>query len=75
MANTILQAVVSYLNDNQHSLLTKVDVVIFLPGMVQEFINSMQKSVEKKGSLWSRFQISISDWFTGGFATAMGKDT
>lgn len=66
MAKTILQAVVTYINDHPQTGLTSVDVVIFQPGMVKEFVDSMKKSIDKKESWWSK----IATWITNSASTA-----
>ena len=66
MAKTILQSVITYINGNSATGLQRIDVVIFQPGMVNEFVDSMKKSIEKKDSWWSR----VATWITGNASAA-----
>lgn len=68
MASVLLQATAEYIQDHPRTKLNRIDVVIFLPGMVREFIASMQQSVEQKSTLWQWFKVTISA-FMSNFAS------
>ncbi|XP_067933230.1 protein mono-ADP-ribosyltransferase PARP14-like [Watersipora subatra] len=65
MAKVIMQAILKYLSDNPHSLLQRIDVVIYQSEMVDSFVSSMKKCIEKRESWWTRLVVTVSDWFQG----------
>lgn len=63
MSKIILESTVKYLTKHKKSTLRTIDLVIFQPEMVKDFVNSMSNAVEKQESWW---KIAV-DWITDRF--------
>lgn len=64
MAKHMLHGVVNYINDTPGTSLERVDVVIFQPEMVQEFVGSMKSAIDKKDPWWKRIGAMVSEFVT-----------
>ena len=68
MAKIMLESVVKYLNDHQHTPIATIDVVIYHDDMVNDFVESMKKVTQKKDKPWWQKLGMVSDFisfFTG----------
>ena len=57
-----MKSTIEYINDNPQSSLDTIDVVIFSPDMVNDFVESMKKFLDKDRSFISRVRIKIEKW-------------
>jgi len=73
MAKLLLQAVVEYLNSNPKSFIHHLDIIVFQEKMINDFVESMRKVVEKKKTLWQRLTIKLSNFFFGPQLSEAGK--
>ena len=65
MAHHLLEGVISYLSTHPQTSLTAVDVVIFQPSMVRDFVSTMKNAIEKKYTWDKSSNMQLSQWFVG----------
>lgn len=65
LAETVLQAVTSYINSYPTSTLSRIDVVIPDSRIVQEVADCMKNCLEQRSRWQSPSNSPISDWLTG----------
>ncbi|XP_067934854.1 protein mono-ADP-ribosyltransferase PARP14-like [Watersipora subatra] len=64
MAKKLLQAIVTYVNDHHQTTLTAIDIVIFQEKMIQEFVVSMKKAIDKPDGWMKKLKITLSGWLS-----------
>lgn len=75
MAKILVGSAVSYINNTRETTLKIIDLVVFEPSMVDEFVKSMEVAVrisreKSKGKGWTT---RISEWITDKIQLLLGS--